>query len=168
MSSATSKTTAADITQATLRSFAQTPEPRTRQLLQAAVKHLHAFATEVDLTTSELIRLAEILTAAGKISDASRHEFLLMSDIMGLTMVVDYNTNQKPEGAFESSVLGPFYRADAPWIEQGGDICRQENAGTPTLVSGRILSTEGKPIKGAVLDIWQVPANGMYENTDPT
>ena len=168
MSSVTRKTTAADITQATLRSFAQTPEPRTKQLLQAAVKHLHAFATEVDLTTNELIRLAEILTAAGKISDASRHEFLLMSDIMGLTMVVDYNTNQKPEGAFESSVLGPFYRADAPWIEQGGDICRQENAGTSTLVSGRILSTEGKPIKGAVLDIWQVPANGMYENTDST
>jgi protocatechuate 3,4-dioxygenase beta subunit len=168
MSSVNPKTTAADITQATLRSLAQTPEARTKQLLQAAVKHLHAFATEVNLTTNELIRLAEILTAAGKISDASRHEFLLMSDILGLTMVVDYNTNQKPEGAFESSVLGPFYRADAPWIEQGGDICRQENAGTPTLVSGRILSTEGKPIKGAVLDIWQVPANGMYENTDPT
>jgi protocatechuate 3,4-dioxygenase beta subunit len=168
MSSATSKTTAADITEATLRSFAQTPEARTKQLLQAAVRHLHAFATEVNLTTNELIRLAEILTAAGKISDASRHEFLLMSDIMGLTMVVDYTTNQKPEGAFESSVLGPFYRADAPWIEQGGDICRQENLGTPTLVSGRILSTEGKPIKGAVLDIWQVPANGMYENTDPS
>ncbi|MBV8102943.1 MAG: 6-chlorohydroxyquinol-1,2-dioxygenase [Verrucomicrobia bacterium] len=168
MSSATPKTTAADITQATLRSFAQTPEPRTRRLLEAAVKHLHAFATEVNLTTNELIRLAEILTAAGKISDASRHEFLLISDIMGLTMVVDYNTNQKPEGAFESSVLGPFYRADAPWIEPGGDICRQENAGTSTLVSGRILSTEGTPINGAVLDIWQVPANGMYENTDPT
>jgi protocatechuate 3,4-dioxygenase beta subunit len=168
MSSVTPKTTAADITQATLRSFAETPEARTKQLLQAAVKHLHAFATEVNLTTNELIRLAEILTAAGKISDASRHEFLLMSDIMGLTMVVDYNTNQKPEGAFESSVLGPFYRAHAPWIEQGGDICRQENAGTPTLVSGRILSTAGNPIKGAVLDIWQVPANGMYENTDPT
>ena len=84
MSSATPKTTAADITQATLRSFAQTPEPRTRRLLEAAVKHLHAFATEVNLTTNELIRLAEILTAAGKISDASRHEFLLISDIMGL------------------------------------------------------------------------------------
>jgi len=168
MSSVTPKTTAADITEATLRSFAQTPEARTKQLLQAAVKHLHAFATEVNLTTNELIRLAEILTAAGKISDASRHEFLLMSDIMGLTMVVDYNTNQKPEGAFESSVLGPFYRADAPWIEPGGDICRQENAGTSTFVSGRVLSSEGKPIKGAVLDIWQVPANGMYENTDPT
>ena len=158
--------TAADITQAALRSFDQTPDPRTKQLLQAAVKHLHAFATEVNLTTNELIRLAEILTAAGKISDASRHEFLLMSDVMGLTMVVDYNTNQKPVGAFESSVLGPFYRADAPWIEMGGDICRQKDAGTPTFVSGRVLSTDGSPVAGAVLDMWQVPANGMYENTD--
>jgi protocatechuate 3,4-dioxygenase beta subunit len=136
--------------------------------LQAAVKHLHAFALETNLTTNELIRLAEILTAAGKISDASRHEFLLMSDVMGLTMVVDYNTNQKPDGAFESSVLGPFYRADAPWIEMGGDICRQQDAGTPTFVSGRIRSIDGTPIPGAVLDIWQVPANGMYENTDPS
>ena len=160
--------TAADISQSALRSFDQTPDPRTKELLTAAVKHLHAFATEVNLTTNELIKLAEILTAAGKISDASRHEFLLMSDVMGMTMVVDYNTNQKPAGAFESSVLGPFYRAGAPWIEMGGDICRQENAGTPTLVSGRVLSTDGTPVRDAVLDIWQVPANGMYENTDPS
>jgi hydroxyquinol 1,2-dioxygenase len=162
------KTTAADITEAALRSFDQTPSPRAKLLLQAAVKYLHAFAMETNLTTNELIRLAEIFTAAGKISDASRHEFLLMSDVMGLTMVVDYNTNQKPDGAFESSVLGPFYRADAPWIGNGGDICRQKDAGTPALVSGRVLSRDGSPIAGAVLDIWQVPNNGMYENTDPT
>ena len=162
------KTTAADITRAALRSFDHTPSPRAKALLQAAVKYLHAFAIETNLTTNELIRLAEILTAAGQISDSSRHEFLLMSDVMGLTMVVDYNTNQKPEGAFESSVLGPFYRADAPWIELGGDISRQKDAGEPTFVSGRIRSTNGTPIQGAVLDIWQVPANGMYENTDPT
>lgn len=162
------KTTAADITGAALRSFDHTPNPRAKTLLQAAVKHLHAFATETNLTTNELIKLAEIFTAAGQISDASRHEFLLMSDIMGLTMVVDYNTNQKPDGAFESSVLGPFYRVDAPWIEMGGDICRQKDSGSPTLLSGRVLSTDGNPVGGAVLDIWQVPANGMYENTDPS
>jgi Catechol dioxygenase N terminus len=106
------------------------------------VKHLYAFAREVDLTTNELIKLAEILTEAGKISDASRHEFLLMSDVMGLTMVVDCNTNRKPDGAFESSVLGPFYRADAPWIDIGGDICRQKDVCTPALVSGRVLSID--------------------------
>jgi protocatechuate 3,4-dioxygenase beta subunit len=160
--------TAAEITRAALRSFDLTKDPRSKELLQAAVKYLHAFATEVNLTTNELIKLAEILTAAGQISDASRHEFLLMSDIMGLTMVVDYNTNQKPPGAFESSVLGPFYRTDAPWIEMGGNICRQENAGIPTLVSGRVLATNGSSVPGAVLDIWQVPANGKYENTDPS
>jgi hydroxyquinol 1,2-dioxygenase len=168
MQSVSPKTTAADITEAALRSFDRTPSPRAKLLLQAAVKHLHAFATETNLTTNELIKLAEILTAAGQISDASRHEFLLMSDVMGLTMVVDYNTNQKPDGAFESSVLGPFYRTDAPWIEMGGDICRQKGVGVATLVSGRVLSTEGTPVAGAVLDIWQVPANGMYENTDPS
>jgi protocatechuate 3,4-dioxygenase beta subunit len=162
------KTTAADITEAALRSFDGTPNPRTKLLLQAAVRHLHAFATETNLTTNELIELAEILTAAGQISDASRHEFLLMSDVMGLTMVVDYNTNKKPDGAFESSVLGPFYRADAPWIEMGGDICRQRDMGTPALISGRVLSIDGSPVRDAVLDIWQVPANGMYENTDPS
>jgi protocatechuate 3,4-dioxygenase beta subunit len=166
LSASPQKATAADITQAALRSFDQTADPRTKELLRAAVQYLHAFAVETNLTTNELIKLAEILTAAGKISDASRHEFLLMSDIMGLTMVVDYNTNQKPAGAFESSVLGPFYRAGAPWIEMGGDICRQEGAGTPAFVSGRVLSTDGTPVRDAVLDIWQVPANGMYENTD--
>jgi hydroxyquinol 1,2-dioxygenase len=166
LSASPQKATAADITQAALRSFDQTADPRTKELLRAAVKYLHAFAVETNLTTNELIKLAEFLTAAGKICDASRHEFLLMSDIMGLTMVVDYNTNQKPAGAFESSVLGPFYRAGAPWIEMGGDICRQEGAGTPAFVSGRVLSTDGTPVRDAVLDIWQVPANGMYENTD--
>jgi protocatechuate 3,4-dioxygenase beta subunit len=168
MQSLSPKTTAADITEAALRSFDRTPSPRAKLLLQAAVKHLHAFATETNLTTNELIRLAEILTAAGQISDASRHEFLLMSDVMGLTMVVDYNTNKKPDGAFESSVLGPFYRADAPWIENGGDICKQKDVGTPALLSGRVLSTDGSPVRDALLDIWQVPANGMYENTDPS
>ena len=168
MLSVSPKTTAADITAAALRSFDHTPSPRAKLLLQAAVKHLHAFATETNLTTNELIKLAEILTAAGQISDACRHEFLLMSDVMGLTMVVDHNTNKKPDGAFESSVLGPFYRADAPWIEIGGDICRQKDVGTPALISGRVLSTDGTPVRGAVLDIWQVPANGMYENTDPS
>jgi hypothetical protein len=126
MRSVVPKTTPADITKAALQSFDHAPSARAKALLQAAVKYLHAFALETNLTTNELIRLAEMLTAAGKISDASRHEFLLMSDVMGLTMVVDYNTNQKPDGAFESSVLGPFYRADAPWIEMGGDICRKE------------------------------------------
>jgi hydroxyquinol 1,2-dioxygenase len=162
------KAAAIDITLAALRSFDPTPDPRTKELLQAAVKHLHAFAIEVNLTTNELIQFAEILTAAGKISDASRHEFLLMSDILGLTMVVDYTTNRKPAGAFESSVLGPFYRAGAPWVEMGGSICRQPDAGTPTLVSGRVRSIAGTPVRDAVLDIWQVPANGMYENTDPS
>jgi hydroxyquinol 1,2-dioxygenase len=83
----TPKTNVATITEAALRSFDNTPDPRTKQLLQAAVKHLHAFAREVNLTTNELIKLAEIFSQAGKISDASRHEFLLMNDIMGLTMV---------------------------------------------------------------------------------
>ncbi len=159
--------TAGMITERVLASFRDTKDPRTRELLLAATKHLHAFATEVGFTTPELLRLAEILTAAGQISDSSRHEFLLMSDVMGLTMVVDYLTNQKPTGAFESSVLGPFYRADAPWIEMDGDICRQEDCGTPVHFSGRVLSLDGKPVPNATLDVWQVAANGLYENTDP-
>jgi hydroxyquinol 1,2-dioxygenase len=167
-SAAAHKTTASDITQAVLRSFENTPAPRAKELLSAAVRHLHAFASEVKLTTNELVCLADILTEAGKKSDPSRHEFLLMSDVMGLTMVVDYNTNQKPDGAFESSVLGPFYRENAPWIELGGNICRQADPGVAARISGRVLSIDGKPIPGAVLDIWQVASNGMYENTDPS
>jgi Catechol dioxygenase N terminus len=83
------KTTAADITQAALRSFENTPNPRTKELLIAAVKHLHSFAAEVKLTTSELIRLAEILTEAGQISNRSRHEFLLMSDALNKAIEFD-------------------------------------------------------------------------------
>ncbi len=164
---ASTTTTAGMITESVLASFQNTMDPRTKELLLAATKHLHAFATEVGFTTQELLRLAEILTAAGQISDSSRHEFLLMSDVMGLTMVVDYLTNQKPAGAHESSVLGPFYRADAPWVEMDGDICRQENCGTPAQFSGRVLSLDGEPIPNATLDVWQVAANGLYENTDP-
>ena len=160
-------TTAAMITESVLASFQKTPNPRTKQLLLAAAKHLHAFATDVRFTTPELIRLAEILTKAGQISNDSRHEFLLMSDVIGLTMVVDYLTNEKPEGAYESSVLGPFYRTGAPWIELNGDICRQENCGTPAHFSGRVLSLSGEPIPQAILDVWQVAANGLYENNDP-
>jgi len=163
---AAQRTTPADITARVEASFADCPDPRLREIMQALVRHLHGFATEVGLTEDEWRQAIATLTATGHITDERRQEFILWSDALGLSMLVDALANPRPPGATESTVLGPFYLPGAP--EHGfGDNIALEPAGLPTWVHGRVLDLEGEPIAGAELDVWQNGDDQLYAVQKP-
>src|SRR6202158_3967932 len=159
-------TTEDDITAAVLARFAATQDPRLKQIMLALIKHLHQFVKDVELTEAEWFQAIEILTEAGKMCSDKRQEFILFSDTLGVSMVVDLLDHRKPDGAAESTVFGPFHRLGAPDMPAGGNIAHRDETGTPTLVSGRVLDLDGKPIAGAVLDVWQAQTNGLYDAQD--
>src|SRR6266403_6168000 len=153
-----------DITAEALQRFAQTPDPRLRQIMLGLVKHLHAFVKEVELPEAEWFQAIEILTEAGKMCSDKRQEFILFSDTLGVSMVVDLINHRKPEGATESTVFGPFQREGAPELPAGGNIAPRDTKGIPTIVSGRVLSLDGRSIAGARLDVWQADSSGLYDS----
>lgn len=154
------RTTPAAITAKAIGSFGDCPDSRLRELMQALVSHLHAFATEVALGEDEWRALIDLLTATGDITDERRQEFILWSDALGLSMLVDALA-RPPDGATESTVLGPFYMPGAP-LRAYGESMAEEPAGTPAWIHGRVLSTAGEPIAGAELDVWQNGADRLY------
>jgi protocatechuate 3,4-dioxygenase beta subunit len=147
-----------------LRAYAATPDPRLRELLAALIRHLHAFAAETGLTHREWLAGLEFLTAVGQMCDDQRQEFVLLSDVLGLSAMVDH-VNAAP-GATEPTVLGPFYRPGAPHRAAGEHIGRPQD-GPPVLIRGRVTATTGTPVEGATLDVWQCSANGLYDTQDP-
>jgi protocatechuate 3,4-dioxygenase beta subunit len=132
------------------------------------VKHLHAFAREVELTEEEWFEGIKFLTATGKMCDDKRQEFILLSDVLGLSMMVVALNHKTPPGATEATVLGPFFAHGAPEFEYGADLRQGATLkGEDTYVTGRVLSIDGKPIANAALDIWQAKADGIYDVQDP-
>src|ERR1700756_3696407 len=125
-----------DITAEVLQRFAATPDPRLRQIMLCLVKHLHAFVKEVELTEAEWFQAIEILTEAGRMCSDKRQEFILFSDTLGASMVVDLISHRKPDGATESTVFGPFHRLWAPELPGRGNIAHLDKTGTPTLGGG--------------------------------
>jgi hydroxyquinol 1,2-dioxygenase len=159
------RTTPDEITAAVIERFESCSDPRLREVMQSLVRHLHAFAKEVDLSEAEWQVMIENLTATGHITDDKRQEFILWSDTLGLSMLVDALANQLPAGATESTVLGPFYVPGSPLRAYGADIAEEE-AGVPAWVHGRILSVDGEPLD-AELDVWQNGDNRLYAVQDP-
>ena len=160
------RTAPEDITAAVAASFDGCRDERLREIMQSLARHLHGFITEVRLSQSEWEDAVRILTASGHITDDKRQEFVLWSDSMGVSMLVDALANPLPEGATESTVLGPFYVPGSPLREYGADISEQA-AGVPAWVHGRVLSVDGSPIAGAELDIWQNGDDRLYAVQDP-
>jgi hydroxyquinol 1,2-dioxygenase len=156
--------TAEKLTADVLQAYAGTPDPRLRELLAALIRHLHAFAIETGLTTEEWMAGVQFLTAVGQKCDPERQEFILLSDTLGLSSLVE--TINAADGATEPTVLGPFYRPGAPHREMGEHIGRQED-GPATLIRGRVTDTAGNPVDGATLDVWQGSGNGLYDIQDP-
>jgi hydroxyquinol 1,2-dioxygenase len=155
-----------DITAEVLARFSETPDPRLREIMLGLIRHLHAFVKEVQLTEAEWFQAIEILTEAGKMCSDKRQEFILFSDTLGVSMVVDLLDHRKPDGATESTVFGPFHRLGAPEMPPGGNIADRDQTGAPALVSGRVLDLDGKPVADAVLDVWQAQTNGLYDSQD--
>jgi hydroxyquinol 1,2-dioxygenase len=152
------------ITDAFLAYCAKDTNPRLRFVLERLVRHLHDFARETNLTHEEWRIGIDFLTRAGAITDAERNEFVLMSDVLGLSSLVDILNSG--EGGTQTSVIGPFHIIGAPELPVGGDLKRDQE-GDFVIVSGTVRDADGRPIKGAVLEIWQTALNGLYSNQDP-
>jgi len=155
--------TAAD---AVVESFANTQDPRLRQLLTSLVRHLHAFVRDIEPTIAEWQRAIEFLTATGQKCDDQRQEFILLSDVLGLSMLVETMNNRTTGGATESTVLGPFHPAASP-RRQLGDSIDLVGTGPPCVVTGRVLSVGGTPLPGAEIDVWQADDHGFYDVQQP-
>lgn len=139
-------------------------DPRLMEILTSLATHLHAFVKEVTLTHEEWRRGIELMMRAGEISGPERNEFVLFSDILGLSSLVDMVNSAT--GATSSSVLGPFHVLGAPPLPVGGDL-KQENAGDALVLEGQVTDTDGTPIPGAAIEIWQTADNGLYSGQDP-
>ncbi len=152
------------ITEAVLDQMATTPDPRMRTVMASAVKHLHAFAREVNLTPAEWIRGIEFMTAVGKMCTAERQEFILLSDTLGLSALVNglHDKTAVEEGT-HTSLLGPFYRENTPRLAAGSQIARNVKAGSECALYGRVADVNGKPIANATVSVWQTGADGLYD-----
>ena len=143
-------------------SHAQAEDARLRDCVNILVRHIHAAVKEMEPTESEWLSIIKFLTETGHTCDEWRQEFILLSDVMGVSMLVDAINHRKPSGASESTVLGPFHVSDAPELPMGSNICL-DGKGDPMLVRGRILDTHGKPINGVKIDVWQANEDGFYD-----
>lgn len=154
------------ITEAVLASFAQTPDPRLRRLVDSLVTHLHAFVRDTEPTIAEWAKAIDFLTRVGQISVGGRQEFILLSDVLGVSTLVDTINHRGEADLTPTTVLGPFYLNNPQVLEQGADIAQGE-AGTPMGVDVRICSTDGGPLAGAMVDVWQASAQGLYDVQTP-
>ena len=155
----------AELTEQVLAAYAGAPDPRLRELIAALIRHVHGFVTETGLTPEEWLAAVEFLTATGQKCDDRRQEFVLLSDVLGVSSLVDIVN--AAGGATESTVLGPFYVSGAPAREMGDQIGRPED-GSPTFVHGRVTDLAGRPLDRARLDVWQTAGNGLYDTQDPS
>jgi hydroxyquinol 1,2-dioxygenase len=150
------------ITQIVLARHAEAENPRLKQIMTSVVQHLHAFARDVQLSEEEWFQGIQFLTDVGHITDDKRQEFILLSDTLGLSMLVTALNNRKPRGCTESTVFGPFFVEDAPHYENGDDVGNGAK-GEPCFVTGRVIGLEGEPIANARIDVWQADSDGFYD-----
>ncbi len=153
-----------NLTDAVLARLDGCDDPRLKQVMSAMIRHLHAFVRDVEPTPAEWFAAIQFLTRTGQICDGERQEYILLSDTLGVSMLVDAINNRKPAGATESSVLGPFYVEGAPQQHTGADLAPGEGPGV--MVSGTVRGTDGQPLGNAVLDVWQTAPNGLYHVQD--
>jgi hydroxyquinol 1,2-dioxygenase len=150
----------AALTDAVVDSF--TTEGRFTTVMTSLVRHLHAFASEVELTEAEWFAGIDFLTRVGHITDDKRQEFILLSDVLGLSMLVVGINNRRAPEATESTVFGPFFVEGSPAFENGDDLA-QGAAGEPCLMQGRVVGVDGEPVAGAHIEVWQADEDGFYD-----
>ncbi|MDX6347212.1 MAG: hydroxyquinol 1,2-dioxygenase [Streptomyces sp.] len=155
-------------TAAVVESFEKTPDPRLREILGSLTRHLHDFVRDIEPTTQEWEQAIAFLTATGQTCDATRQEFILLSDVLGVSMLVETIAQRKAarKAATDSTVLGPFHVVDSPPRELGDSIDLL-GTGEPCVVTGRVVSVDGMPLPGALVDVWQCNEDGFYDVQQP-
>ncbi|WP_009478346.1 dioxygenase [Rhodococcus sp. JVH1] len=154
------------LTEDVIRSFDDTPDARTRSILTALVRHLHAFVHDVEPTLAEWETAIEFLTAVGQKCDSVRQEFVLLSDVLGVSMLVETINDQHAPGATDSTVLGPFHMTESP-TRQLGDTIDEFGSPDELLVTGTVRNTDGSPLPHATVDVWQCNEEGFYDVQQP-
>ena len=154
--------TEANLTEAVIASISGAEDLRFQEIMSSLIKHLHAFIREANLTEAEWMAGIQFLTDVGRKCDEKRQEFILLSDTLGATTMKDLINNRKPSGVTEYTILGPFYRSDAPDLPLATSIA-DKLPGEPVILRGRVLSQEGQPIPNARLDVWQSDKEGFYD-----
>jgi catechol 1,2-dioxygenase len=147
-------------------SFDNTPDPRLRQVLTSLVHHLHAFVKDVELTEEEWGVAIDFLTRTGQTCSDVRQEFILLSDVLGISMLVETINHRTGGTSTESTVLGPFHMVESPPRQLGENIAL-DGKGTPCLVSGQVTGPDGEPLAGASVDVWQTNEDGFYDVQQP-
>lgn len=147
-------------------SFRDTPDERLKTVLSSLVEHLHAFIRDVEPTHAEWERGVEFLTAVGHMCDATRQEFVLLSDVLGVSMLVDVINNRRSESATDTTVLGPFHMVSSPARDLGANISL-DAVGEPCVFAGQVRSVDGTPLAGARVDVWQANGAGFYDVQQP-
>lgn len=156
----------APLTDAVIRAFASAPDPRVRTVLRELISHLHAFVRSVDLTFDEWNTAIDFLTRTGHMSGATRQEFILLSDVLGVSMLVDSINHRGHTGATETTVLGPFYVGEHRRVPHGSDLAPGA-AGERLFVDTQVTDTAGRPIGGATIDVWHADGDGFYDSQKP-
>lgn len=141
-------------------------DPRTARVMASLVDHLHAFVKDVQLTQEEWDRAIDFLTRTGQICSDQRQEFILLSDVLGVSMLVDTINNRRPAGATDNTVFGPFHVLGAPVRPMGSNICL-DGLGESCLFEGRVVDLDGGAIGGACVDVWSDNADGFYDVQQP-
>jgi hydroxyquinol 1,2-dioxygenase len=150
------------ITESVLERLANTPDPRLKEIMVSLVRHLHGFAREVKLTEAEWLKGIEFLTQTGHITNAQRQEFILLSDVLGLSMLTVVMNNDKPDVCTQATVLGPFHVDDAPHYKLGDDVANGAK-GQPCRVQGSVKGVQGEAVAHARIEVWQSDEKGLYD-----
>jgi hydroxyquinol 1,2-dioxygenase len=154
--------TESNLTDTVLERWKNIPDPRLREVMGSLIKHLHAFVRDIEPTEKEWATAIDFLTRTGKMCDEKRQEFILFSDVMGVSMLVDAINHRLETGATPTTVEGPFHVANAPTVDNGGNMAKGA-PGIPCFVVGKVRDLDGRAIAGATLDLWQTDGEGFYE-----
>ena len=152
-------------TAAVIERMANCRDERLKEIVASVVTHLHAIVREVEPTVEEWAFAIDFLTRTGQICDDTRQEFILLSDTLGVSMLVDAINHRRTAAATESTVLGPFHVSGAPHLQMGDSISR-DGKGEPLYISGTVVDESGRPVGGALLDVWQTSFDGFYDVQD--
>ena len=153
--------------EAVIKRVGATPDPRLRQIMTGLVKHLHGFVRDVRPSWEELLAGLQFLTAVGQKSDDKRQEFMLLSDALGVSMLVDLINYGKDNNATESTLLGPAFVEDAPELPLGSNLAKHPSDGESCVITGSVASLDGTPLAAAVVDFWEADSDGFYDLQKP-